>query len=74
MALWKIIAKNNWNWGVKKQLVKGVFIEMSTSKTTSPLGIVKYQEMIAMSFNVKYSTCFDGLKMNSSYFVCEKIS
>ena len=47
MPLWKISAKNNWNWGTGKQLVKGMFIEMSTQTTTPPLGQTKNQEAIA---------------------------
>lgn len=39
MALWKISAKNNWNWGKDKVLTKGMFIEMSTQNTTPPLGL-----------------------------------
>ena len=31
MTLWKISAKNNWNWGTGKQLVKGMFIELNAS-------------------------------------------
>lgn len=73
MALWKISAKGNWNWGTNKNLVKGMFIEMSTSSTTPPLGLTKYQESIAQAFNTKYSTKFDKSKMSGSYLVCEKI-
>lgn len=47
MPLWKISAKNNWSWGSGKQLVKGMFIEMSTQTTTPPLGQTKNQEGIA---------------------------
>ena len=35
MTLWKISAKSNWNWGTGKQLVKGMFIELSTPTGTS---------------------------------------
>jgi len=73
MALWKISAKGNWNWGTNKNLVKGMFIEMPTSSTTPPLGLTKYQESIAQAFNTKYSTKFDKSKMSGSYLVCEKI-
>ena len=73
MALWKISAKGNWNWGTNKNLVKGMFIEMSTSSTTPPLGLTKYHESIAQAFNTKYSTKFDKSKMSGSYLVCEKI-
>ena len=31
MTLWKISAKNNWNWGAGKQLVKGMFIKLNAS-------------------------------------------
>ena len=41
MALWKIPAKNNWNWGSDKQMVKGMFIEMVTRTTAPPLGQTK---------------------------------
>ena len=67
MPLWKISAKNNWNWGTGKQLVKGMFIEMSTQTTTPPLGQTKNQEAIARAFNTKYSTSFDKSKMTMSY-------
>lgn len=73
MALWKISAKNNWNWGKDKQMVKGMFIEMATGSTTPPLGQTKYQETIADAFNAKYSTDFDKSKMVSSHLTCEKI-
>ena len=73
MPLWKISAKNNWNCGTGKQLVKGMFIEMSTPTTTPPLGQTKNQETIARAFNTKYSTSFDKSKMTMSYFTCEKI-
>ena len=73
MPLWKISAKNNWNWGTGKQLVKGMFIEMSTPTTTPPLGQTKNQETIARAFNTKHSTSFDKSKMTMSYFTCEKI-
>ena len=46
MTLWRISAKNNWNWGTGKQLVKGMFIELSTPTTTPPLGVVSYHEVI----------------------------
>lgn len=73
MTLWKISAKNNWNWGTGKQLVKGMFIELSTPSTTPPLGVVSYHDTIAKAFNTKYSTNFDKSKMNASYLTCEKI-
>ena len=73
MALWKISAKGNWNWGPNKNLVKGMFVEMSTASTSPPLGLVKYQETIAQAFNTKYSTKFDKSKMNGSHLACEKI-
>lgn len=73
MALWKISAKNNWSWGKNKQMVKGMFIEMTTGSTTPPLGQTKYHEAIADAFNTKYSTNFDKSKMTNSYLTCEKI-
>jgi len=73
MALWKISAKSDKNWGAKKNLVKGMFIEMSTASTTPPLNLTKYYEDIVRAFNVKYSTDFDKSKIGHSYFVCEKI-
>lgn len=73
MALWKISAKSDKNWGAKKNLVKGMFIEMSTASTTPPLNLTKYYDDIARAFNVKYSTDFDKSKIGHSYFVCEKI-
>ena len=73
MTLWKISAKNNWNWGTGKQLVKGMFIELSTPTSTPPLGIPSCHEVIAKAFNTKYSTNFDKSKMNSSFLICEKI-
>ncbi len=73
MALWKISAKNNWNWGKDKVLTKGMFIEMSTQSTTPPLGVTKNWETIAKAFNIKYSTNFDKSKMNGSHLICEKI-
>lgn len=73
MALWKISAKGNWNWSTNKNLVKGMFIEMSTSSTTPPLNQTKYYEDIAQAFNTKYSTKFDKSKIGHSYFECEKI-
>lgn len=73
MPLWKISAKNNWNWGPGKNLVKGMFIEMSTRTTTPPLGLSKNWETIARAFNTKYSTNFDKMKMTPSYLNCEKI-
>ena len=72
MALWKISAKGKWNWGTNKNLVKGMFIEMSTSSTTPPLNQTKYED-IAQAFNIKYSTKFDKSKIGNSYFECEKI-
>ena len=68
MALWKISAKNNWNWGVGKQLVKGMFIELSTPSTSNPLGQTKYLDVIAKAFNTKYSTNFDKSRMYASFF------
>lgn len=73
MPLWKISAKGNWNWGKDKNLVKGMFIEMSTQSTTPPLGQSANHEAIAESFNTKYSTKFDKTKMTNSHLVCEKI-
>ena len=55
MTLWKISAKNNWNWGTGKQLVKGMFIELSTPTGTPPLGIPSYHDVIAKAFNIKSS-------------------
>lgn len=72
MTLWKIEAKNNWNWGKGKELVKGMFVEMPTPTTTPPLGQVKYQEVLQL-FNTKYGTNFDKSKINSSYFICTRI-
>ncbi len=73
MALWKISAKNNWNWGKDKVLTKGMFIEMSTQNTTPPLGLSSNWETIARAFNTKYSTNFDKSKMNPNYLTCENI-
>lgn len=73
MALWKISAKNNWNWGKDKVLTKGMFVELSTPTTTAPLGQTKYWEVIAKAFNTKYSTNFDKSKMTPSYLNCEKM-
>ena len=73
MTHWKISAKNNWNWGTGKQLVKGMFIELCTPIGTPPLGIPSYHEVIAKAFNTKYSTNFDKSKMNASFLSCEKI-
>lgn len=73
MPLWKISARNNWNWGKDKTLVKGMYIELSTLSGTPPLGQTQYQETIAKAFNAKYSTKLDKSKMNGSNFVCEKI-
>ncbi len=73
MALWKISAKGNWNWGPGKTLTKGMYIEMSTASSTPPLALSKNAEAIAQAFNVKYSTKFDKGKMTSSYLTCEKI-
>lgn len=69
MTLWKISAKNNWNWGTGKQL----FIELGTPTGTPPLGIPSYHDVIAKAFNSKYSTNFDKSKMNASFLICEKI-
>ncbi len=73
MTLWKIEAKNNWNWGKGKELVKGMFVEIPTPSTTSPLGLVKYQETIAQLFNAKYGTSFDKSKINTGHFICTKV-
>lgn len=73
MALWKISAKGNINWGVGKVLTKGMYIEMSTTSTSSPLINSKYAESIAQAFNVKYSTRFEKGKMTGSFFTCERI-
>lgn len=73
MALWKISARNNWNWGAGKNLVKGMFIEMSTQSTTPPLGFNKNWEAIAKAFNTKYATNFDKSQMSPSHLICEKI-
>ncbi|KGN97451.1 hypothetical protein HQ36_05990 [Porphyromonas gingivicanis] len=73
MTLWKIEAKNNWNWGKGKELVKGMFVETPTPATAPPLGQVKFQETIVRLFNAKYGTKFDKSKINSSYFICTKI-
>lgn len=73
MTLWHISAKNNWNWGKDQQLVKGMFIEMSTATTTPPLSQSKNHQAIADAFNAKYSTNFDKSKMNNSYLTCEKV-
>ena len=72
MTLWKISAKNNWNWGTGKQLVKGMFIELGTPTGTPPLGIPSYHDVIVKAFNTKYSTNFDKSKMNASFLICEK--
>ncbi|MDY3944000.1 MAG: hypothetical protein SOY99_07230 [Alloprevotella sp.] len=73
MTLWKIEAKNNWNWGKDKELVKGMFVEMPTPSTAPPLGQVKYQETIAQLFNAKYGTSFDKSKINVGHFICTKV-
>ncbi len=73
MPLWKIYAKNTWNWGKDRMLTKGMFIEMSTQSTTPPLNSSTNAETIARAFNVKYSTNFDKSKMTRSYLECEKI-
>jgi hypothetical protein len=73
MTLRRISAKNNWNWRSGKQLVKGMFIEMSTPIGSQPLGIPSYHEVIAKAFNTKSSTNFDKSKMNVSFLTCEKI-
>lgn len=73
MTLWKITAKGHWNWGKGKELVKGMFIEMTSATTAPPLGKTSNQEAIAKAFNAKYSTNFDKSKMCSSYLTCEKI-
>ena len=71
MTLWKITAKGNWNWGKGKELVKGMFIEMTSATTAPPLGKTSNQEAIAKAFNAKYSTNFDKSKMCSPYLICE---
>ena len=53
MTLWKITAKGNWNWGKGKELVKGMFIEMTSATTAPPLGKTSNQEAIAKAFNAK---------------------
>ena len=73
MTLWKITAKGNWNWDKGKELVKGMFIEISTTSPTSPLCQAKYKETIANAFNMNYSTKFEKTRMNSSYLTAEKI-
>ena len=73
MTLWKIEAKNNWNWGKGKELIKGMFIEMPTPSTAPPLGLTKYHETIAQLFNTKYRTNFDKSKINAGHFICTKI-
>lgn len=73
MPLWKISARNNWNWGKDMVLTKGMYIELSTQSTTPPVGQSQYQETIAKAFNTKYSTKFDKSKMNASHLVCEKM-
>ncbi len=73
MPLWKISARNNWNFGKDMVLTKGMYIELSTLSTASPLGQTQLQETIAKAFNTKYSTKFEKSKMNSSHLICEKI-
>lgn len=73
MPLWKISARNNWNWGKDMVLTKGMYIELSTQSTTPPIGQPQYQETIAKAFNIKYSTKFDKSKMNASHLTCEKM-
>jgi hypothetical protein len=73
MALWKISAKNKWNWGKGQMLEKGMFIEMSTGTTAPPLGVVANRESIAAAFNSKYSMNLDKSKISNSYFICERI-
>ena len=73
MTLWKIEAKNNWNWGKGKELIKGMFVEMPTPSTAPPLGLTKYHETIAQLFNTKYGTNFDKSKINAGHFICTKI-
>lgn len=72
MALWKISAKNKWNWGKGQQLEKGMFIEM-VGNTTPPLNVVANRESIAAAFNSKYSMNLDKSKISISYFTCERI-
>ena len=72
MALWKISSRNNWNWGEDKQVVKGMFIEM-TGGTTPPLGNSANRDAIAAAFNTKYSLSIEPSKINGSHFECEKI-
>ncbi|MBQ8423093.1 MAG: hypothetical protein IJY36_02370 [Coprobacter sp.] len=73
MALWKISVKNNLNMGGGKQLVKGMFVEMALSTNNSPVGVSRYQELMANAFNTKYSVSIDKSRMNSSYLTAEKI-
>lgn len=73
MALWKISAKNKWNWGKGQMLEKGMFIEVSTGTTAPPLGVVANRESIAAAFNSKYSMNLDKSKISNSYFTCERI-
>lgn len=73
MPLWKISARNNWNFGKDMVLTKGMYIELSTPTTTPPLGQTQLQETIAKAFNTKYSTKFEKSKMNSSHLVCERV-
>lgn len=49
MTLWKITAKGNWNWGKGKELVKGMFIEMTSATTAPPLGKTSNQEELSVS-------------------------
>lgn len=73
MPLWRISARNNWNWGKDMILIKGMCVELATQSTTPPIGQPQYQETIAKAFNTKYSTRFDKSKMGASYLICEKI-
>lgn len=73
MPLWRISARNNWNWGKDMILIKGMCVELATQSTTPPIGQPQYQETIAKAFNTKYSTRFDKSKMSASYLICEKI-
>lgn len=76
MALWKISVKNTGNAPCvdkRKRLEKGMFVETSTATTTPPLGLTREQPMLARIFTSKYGIEIDVHKMNSSYFICERI-
>ena len=51
-----------------------MFVETSTATTTPPLNQAREQPMLAQLFSSKYGIEIDANKMNSSYFVCERIS